>query len=95
MSELKTYWSNPPVPDVGVEGDTITARGTDPLVDTTGENGLTQLMWSDPPVSTPGGEETENSVSGLPKTPARYEPTEQPPGPPTLEKRNPGTIDKQ
>jgi len=93
MSDLKSPWTNPPAPDVGLEGDLITERGTDPLVDTGGTNAL-QPVWTNAPVSTPGGEETDNSVSGLPNQPSRFQPSEQPPGPPDLKEKNPGTIDK-
>ena len=34
-------------------------------------------------------------MSGLPSLPNRYEPSETPPEPPTLQDRNPGTIDQQ
>lgn len=95
MADLKSFWNDPPVGNVGLEGDLITERGSDPLIDLGGTNGLTQVLWPNPPVSTPGGEETDNSVSGLPNTPARYQPSEQPPGIPELKDKNPGTIDKQ
>lgn len=96
MADLKTFWPDPGAPrDVGLDGDLITARGTDPLIDTGGTNGLTQPLWPNPPVPYPGGEESANSVSGLPNQPQRFEPTETPPDPPDLKDRNPGTIDKQ
>ena len=46
-------------------------------------------------VPTPGGEETGNSVSSLPLAPNRYQPAETPPAPPSLQDRNPGTIDQR
>lgn len=97
VNAFKPIWTNPPVPaDVGVSGDLITSRGTDPLIDTTGENGLTQVVWPNPPVGATGTEETANSVSGLPSTPNRFEPSPaSPPAPPTLTERSPTTIDEQ
>lgn len=42
-----------------------------------------------------GQKESSNSVSGLPALPSRFVSTEAPPEPPSLEDRNPGTIDKK
>ena len=42
-----------------------------------------------------GAKESANSVSGLPPLPARFEPSGTPPAPPTLQDRNPGTIDQR
>ena len=94
MGDLKTNWTNPPVPDVGLSGAGVTARGGDPLIDTGGTSGLTPV-WSDEPVPGMAAKETANSVSGLPSTPNRWEPSGTPPAPPSLEDRNPGTIDQQ
>jgi hypothetical protein len=94
MPAITSFWSNPPVPDVGVEGDLITSRGTDPLVDTGGENAM-QPLWPNPPISGVEPEETANSVSGLPGTPNRFQPSEQPPPIPPLDRPTPGTIDEQ
>ena len=95
MSDLKPIWSDPPLGNVSdLGGDLPTATGGDPLIDTGGNSGL-QPVWSDPFVSTPGGKETANSVSGLPLHPDRYQPSEQPPAPPDLTDRSPGTIDKR
>ena len=47
------------------------------------------------PVPSMSGAESENSVSGLPAQPNRFEPTETPPPPPTLQDRRPGTIDER
>jgi hypothetical protein len=94
MSDLKTFWDKPGMPmssDLG--GDSVTASGTDPQVSLAGDNAL-QPIWNDPVPKTTG-EESENSVSGLPAQPNRFEPTEQPPPPPTLQDRRPGTIDEQ
>jgi hypothetical protein len=94
-SDLKTFWSDPGMPqDTSLEGDTVTARGTDPLVDTGGENAL-QPVWTNAFVPTPSGSEDSNPVSGLPTTPSRFEPSSSPPEPPSLEDRNPGTIDER
>jgi hypothetical protein len=95
MSDLKTFWDKPGMPtstDLG--GASVTASGTDPLVSVDGENAL-QPIWTNDPTPKTSGEETENSVSGLPARPNRFEPTEQPPPPPTLQDRRPGTIDEQ
>ena len=89
---LKPIWKDAPVPDVGLDGDLITSRGTDPLIDTSGSSALDSI-WKDP-VPSISPEESENSVSGLPGTPNRYEPSEQPPPIPPLDRPTPGTIDK-
>jgi len=47
------------------------------------------------PNITDGQAETANSVSGLPLLPSRMVSNEAPPPPPSLEDRNPGTIDQQ
>jgi hypothetical protein len=52
-------------------------------------------MWDAPTVSTPGGPETANSVSGLPLQPDRFQPVGTPPAPPSLQDRSPGTIDER
>lgn len=97
MSDLKTPWGNPVMPTTGDfgEGDGVVSRGSDPSITVDSPNGLTQVLWPNPPVSPVSGEETENSVSGLPTLPNRYEPPSDPPDPPTLKDRNPGTIDER
>lgn len=95
MSDLKSFWPNPVGPDEGLSGDSITSSGSDPSVTVDAPNGLTQVLWPNPPVKSFSGEESPNSVSGLPSLPNRFEPSEQPPGPPSLKDRSPGTIDKQ
>jgi hypothetical protein len=96
MSELKSFWNNAPVPDVGLAGDSIASSGSDPQVTVDSPNGLTQVAWANPPVPNIGGEETENSVSGLPLQPNRFEPSpSSPPEPPTLKERSPTTIDEK
>lgn len=95
MSDLKTFWTNPGADaNPGLDGDTITGRGTDPQVDLAGTD-ASQPIWPAPPVPGIDGQESPNSVSGLPSTPNRFEPTEQPPPPPDLKDRQPSTIDKQ
>lgn len=94
MGDLKTNWTNPgaPIPDLGGAG--VVARGGDPNVETGGV-GACDPFWETPPVPTPGGRETSNSVSGMPTQPSRFEPSGTPPEPPSLDDRNPGTIDKR
>lgn len=94
MGDLKTFFDQPAMPPPDPSGDLIRDRGGDPLIDTGGTSGL-QPVWGDPTVSTPGGSETSNPVSGLPTTPSRWEPGDTPPPPPDLEDRNPGTIDER
>ena len=96
MPDLKSFWPNPGGgPEYpGLEGESITGRGTDPQVDTSGTSAL-QPVWTNDPVPAMSAEESANSVSGLPAQPNRFEPTDQPPPPPTLQDRRPGTIDEQ
>ena len=95
MADLKTFWDNPGMPQsTDLSGDSITGSGSDPQVSYEGTSAV-QPVWSNPSVPTPGGEETPNSVSGLPLAPNRFEPSATPPDPPTLKDRNPGTIDQQ
>jgi hypothetical protein len=76
MSDLKTNWTNPPVPTPGLGGASVVSSGGDP-------------NFPD------GPPETANSVSGLPPLPNRFEPSGSPPAPPSLQDRNPGTIDQR
>lgn len=92
---LKPLWGNAPVPTPDLGGASVTSRGSDPLFDTGGSSGLQGSPWESPPVSPLGGEETSNSVSGLPSLPNRFEPSGTPPGPPSLDDRSPGTIDEK
>lgn len=94
MSDLKTNWDDPGAPTPDPAGAGITTRGGDPNVSTGGSSGL-QSIWENPTVPTPGGSEDGNSVSGMPKTPNRWEPSGTPPAPPSLQDRNPGTIDER
>lgn len=95
MSDLKTFWTNPGMPsssDLG--GDTVTSSGSDPSIDASGSSPIDPI-WPNPPVPGIDGSESPNSVSGLPSLPTRFEPSAQPPAPPTLQDRRPGTIDEQ
>lgn len=92
---LKPLWPDPgtPTPDPG--GDGVTQRGSDPNADgNPGPAGLKDY-WPQAVMSAPSGEESANSVSGLPSLPARTQPSEAPPDPPSLQDRSPGTIDKR
>ncbi len=91
MGDLKTNWTDPGAPIPGIEGDGVTARGGDPNIDT-GGTGAIKDFWPGAVAPVPGGSETPNSVSGLPLQPARNQPSETPPSPPSLQDRNPGTI---
>lgn len=90
-------WKNMPVPVPDLGGEAATSRGSDPNASggADGGNGLTGSPWASPPVSTPGGEESGNSVSSLPSLPNRFAPGGEPPAPPDLTDRNPGTIDQK
>jgi hypothetical protein len=92
---LQTPYNNPAMSDPGDQGDLISARGGDPLIDTGGASGLKDFWSQDQIVETPGGMETSNSVSSMPNHPDRFQPTETPPEPPSLEDRSPGTIDQR
>ena len=94
MGDLKTNWTDPGAPIPGMDGAGVTARGGDPLIDTGGD-GACKPLWTDPITPTPGGKETPNSVSGMPVQPSRFEPSNNPPQPPTLQDRNPGTINEK
>ena len=94
MGDIKTPWTNPGAPTPGIEGEAIAARGTDPNVMLGSGPGL-QEVWSAKPVPTPGGEETANSVSGLPAQPSRMVEAPSSMEPPSLKDRMPGTIDER
>jgi hypothetical protein len=96
MGDLKTFWDNPGMPsstDLG--GDNIISSGSDPSVSASEGTEAHDPFWPNPPVPKISGEESENSVSGLPSLPNRFAPSDQPPPPPSLEDRRPGTIDEQ
>jgi hypothetical protein len=95
MADLKTFWDNPGMPQsTDLSGDSITSSGSDPQVSYEGTSAV-KPFWDNPTVPTPGGEETPNSVSGLPAAPNRFEPSSTPPPIPDLKDRRPGTIDEQ
>lgn len=97
MGDLKTNWNDPgaPIPDLG--GASVVSRGTDPNVNEGGGAGAIQSPWPTDKYATTNTQtsETANSVSGLPLQPNRFEPADNPPQPPSLKDRNPGTIDKR
>lgn len=88
---IKTNWTDAVAntPDLG--GDGVTSRGSDPQVNLESGSPI-NAMWDNPVVPVPSGEESPNSVSGLPARPTRWEPSETPPDPPSLQDRNPGTL---
>lgn len=94
---LQTPFDKPAMSAPGSEGDSVTQRGSEPLIDPNagGPSNALDPFWKNPVVPVPGGEESGNSVSSLPARPNRFEPTETPPEPPNLTDRRPGTIDKQ
>lgn len=94
MGDLMTPWTSPPVPTKDLSGDLATQRGSDPNVTVDEPNGL-QPVWSDPITTLSSDAETANSVSGLPSQPSRFAPSDTPPPPPSLQDRNPGTIDQK
>lgn len=94
-SGLTPIWQSIPVPTVDPAGDLATQRGSDPSIDGGGGASGLNPVWDAAPVSPMSGEETGNSVSGLPMRPSRFAPSEAPPEPPGLTDRNPGTIDEQ
>lgn len=95
MGEVKTPWTDPVFGNLtDLSGALPTSRGSDPSIDlgAGGGSGLTSIPWASPVVPTPSGEETANSLSGLPLQPNRYQPSDTPPGPPNLTDRSPGTL---
>lgn len=97
MPDLKTFWKDPgggdPYPELS--GTSVASSGSDPQVTVDSPNAL-QPVWTDAPVPSFSGEETDNNVSGLPQQPNRFEPTPaSPPEPPSLKDKNPGTIDER
>ncbi len=94
MADLKTPFDDPAMSAPDLSGSGVISRGGDPNVDTAGSSGL-QPLWSDMPVSNSDGGETANPVSGLPLHPDRWEPSAASEQPPSLEDRNPGTIDRR
>lgn len=98
MPDLKTFWTDPGGPEryPDLSGESIVSSGSDPQVTVDSPNGLTQVLWPAPPIPEFSGEESPNSVSGLPSQPNRFEPSpSSPPEPPSLQDRSPMTIDQQ
>ena len=95
MGDLKTPFSEPAMPPPDLSGSGVTQRGGDPLIDTGGSSGLQPFWGEDKFVPEPPDKETANSVSGLPSTPNRWEPSAASEQPPSLEDRSPGTIDRR
>lgn len=94
MGDLKTNFDKAVYGTTSdLSGDLPTSRGTDPNIATSGSSAL-DTPFDRAIVPTPGGDETANSVSGLPLQPNRFQPSETPPEMPTLKDRQPGTIDK-
>lgn len=92
MSDLKTFFDNPVLSSVDPAGDPA-SRGSDPNVDLGGSASLMPNYWDNKPVPVPGGEESSNSMSGLPARPSRMSPSPaEPPGPPDLTDHTPGMI---
>lgn len=101
MGDLKTNWHDPAYGNTTNDaGDLAIGRGSDPNADGNRDHpaGLVNF-WEDSKqaLSEQGvpTEESANSVSGLPKLPNRFQPAEGRVEPPSLQDRNPGTIDKR
>lgn len=95
LKDLNTPFTDYACPTPDPAGNDIPVRGNDPHGTQEGAQGL-KPMWEAPVVPTPGGEETPNSLSGLPLRPARMAPSPaEPPQPPTLKDRSPMTIDEK
>lgn len=101
---LQTPFNKPIYPTTSdLSGDLAHGRGSDP----NGEDGNTPAgggiinFWDDAKQPLPEGSsgpstaESANSVSGLPSLPNRFVPADTPPEMPTMQDRNPGTIDKK
>jgi hypothetical protein len=80
----------------GLDGSGVTARGGDPNITVDQPDGLMPI-WNpaDQSYTTMPEKETSNSVSGLPSTPNRWEPSAASEQPPDLTDRTPGTIDRR
>ena len=93
--EIKTNWDNPIMsggPDLA-GNQAVDSRSSDPLVDLGGTSAL-QTFFDKKQVPDPTGQETANSMSGLPGFIHRVETMEQPPEPPALKDRAPGLVDQ-
>lgn len=87
MGDLKTFW----------QPGTFTANAENaPGMPTDADlSGDVATSRGGDPLFPDGQKETANTVSGLPLLPHRFVSNEDPPPPPTLEDRMPGTIDKR
>jgi len=92
---LKSPWSAPVAPTPGLSGEGVASRGTDPNVTLGSGSGLSGVAFDKAIVSTPGGEETANSISGLPAQPNRMVESPSSMTPPSLKDRMPGTVDER
>lgn len=97
MGDLKTPWSNPVYGDTSdLGGAGVVSRGSDP--NAAGDDGAAAIkeFWpaDKQATSSASQEESNNSVSGLPALPNRFEPSEGTVDMPDLTTRSPGTIDK-
>lgn len=98
MGDLKTPFDKAVYPDTSdLSGQGVVSRGSDPNADGgDGPAGLKEFWPADKQATTDAGmAETPNSVSGLPSMPNRFEPAESSVEIPSLQDRNPGTIDKR
>ena len=95
MGDLKTFWDDPGMPmstDLG--GDTVVSSGSDPSVSVEGENPI-KPFWPNPPSRHRAARRPRTRSAACRRLPNRFEPSDQPPPPPTLQDRRPGTIDEQ
>ena len=94
MGDLKSMFDNPPVPIPDLSGQGVLSRGTDPQIDTGGSSGL-KTFFDRPIDPSMEGQESANSVSGLPLQPNRFEPSESSAEPPSLQDRSPSNVDRR
>jgi hypothetical protein len=95
---IQTPFTEPAMGSFGPEGDLGMNRDTDPntLNADNGTSAVIDFWTTDQTVESPQNSETMNSVSGMPQTPTRFYPAPaEPPPPPDLTDRNPGTIDQK
>lgn len=97
MGDIRTPWTDPILPDHGLGGDSVVSSGSDPnAAPGEGAGGLKDFWAGEDQASTQTDiAETPNSISGLPLQPNRFAPSDNPPQPPSLEDRMPGTIDQR
>ena len=103
MSDLKTFFDKPVYGNTSdLSGDLAAGRGTDPNASPSSDKPAGNIdFWPDDKQPMPEGSsgpstaESANSVSGLPPLPNRFGPSVEAPEMPTLQDRNPGTIDKR